>query len=91
MKKHRTIAALFSFPGFVASARLVGVFGDRYARVIKLRRRKKRRCVRSADSVVGVAMTDAVFGFAICRWRAGESIWSSNAGASTVQGVAACM
>jgi len=35
MKNRKYIRALFTFPGFVASARLVGVFGDRFAWVIK--------------------------------------------------------
>jgi len=46
------IRALFSQPGFVAQAQLAGVFGDRYARVIRLRRRKK---LRGAGSAVGGA------------------------------------
>ena len=40
MQAPRTLRALFSLPGFVASARLKGVFGDRFARVVVLRRRK---------------------------------------------------
>ena len=40
MKDAKTIRALFTMSGFVASARLVGVFGDRYARIIKLKWRK---------------------------------------------------
>ena len=32
MKNPKSIRALFTLPGFVASAKLVGVFGDRYAR-----------------------------------------------------------
>ena len=43
MQAPRTLRALFSLAGFVASARLKGVFGDRFARVVVLRRRKKRR------------------------------------------------
>ena len=48
MQALRTLRALFSLPGFVASARLKGVFGDRCARVVVLRRRKKRRGARAA-------------------------------------------
>ena len=40
MKNPKTIRALFAFPGFTASAKLQGIFGDRYARVIHLKRRK---------------------------------------------------
>ena len=42
MKDPKTIPCLFMLPGFLASSKLVGVFGDRYARLIKLRRRKNR-------------------------------------------------
>ena len=41
MKGPKSIRALFSFPGFVAASALKGVFGDRYARVMVLRRRNK--------------------------------------------------
>ena len=34
MKNPKSIRALFAFPGFNASSKLVGKFGDRYARVI---------------------------------------------------------
>jgi hypothetical protein len=40
MKNPTSIRALFSLPGFVAASRLVGFFGDRYARVLVLRRQK---------------------------------------------------
>jgi len=40
MKNPKSIRVLFAFPGFVASSKLAGVFGDRYARVIQLKRRK---------------------------------------------------
>ena len=40
MKNPRSIRALFALPGFTATSKLVGVFGDRYARVIQLKRRK---------------------------------------------------
>ena len=40
MKNPKSIRALFAFPGFNASSKLVGKFGDRYARVIQLKRRK---------------------------------------------------
>lgn len=33
-----SLRALFSLPGFIATSRLLGVFGDRYARVLVLRR-----------------------------------------------------
>ena len=45
MNNPTSIRSLFSLPGFVAASRLVGVFGNRSARVLVLRRRKKTaRC-----------------------------------------------
>ncbi len=41
MKHPRSIRAIFVLPGFLAASELKGVFGDRYARVMQLRRRKK--------------------------------------------------
>jgi len=57
MKNPRSIRALFAFPGFTAASKLVGVFGDRYARVIQLRRRKKRPSVRTVDTAAGDVTT----------------------------------
>jgi hypothetical protein len=45
MKTGRSLRELFCFPGFVATATLKGVFGDPKARIVTLRRRKKRPCV----------------------------------------------
>lgn len=44
MKTGRRLSELFSFPDFVAAAALKGVFGDPGARIVSLRRRKKRPC-----------------------------------------------
>src|SRR6266852_4719538 len=57
---------LFSLPGFVAEARLLGVFGDRYARIVVLRRRKKRPRARAA----GIdAAADTISARAVCVER----------------------
>ena len=40
MKNSQSIRSLFALPGFVVGAGLKGLFGDRYARVILLKRRK---------------------------------------------------
>ena len=44
MKNSQSIRSLFALPGFLAGAGLKGVFDDRYARVIQLKRRKKQLC-----------------------------------------------
>jgi hypothetical protein len=40
MKQPKSIRSLFALPGFVRAPALVGVFGDRHARVIVRRRQK---------------------------------------------------
>ena len=42
MKNSQSIRSLFALPGFVVGAGSKGLFGDRYARVIQLKRRKKQ-------------------------------------------------
>ncbi len=90
MKSARSLRELFSMPGFAASATLTGIFGDRYARVVSLRRRKKRPSARSAVTAAGAATTCAGAKCAICRQPGSASTWSSIAGASTARGAAAC-
>ena len=91
MKNTKSIRSLFALPGFVVASQLKGVFGDRYARVIKLRRRKKRPSVRTVDTAAGDVTTSGSCGCVISPLPAGESTWSSNAGVSIARGAAACM
>ena len=91
MKNPNSIRALFAFPGFTAASKLVGVFGDRYARVIQLKRRKKQPSVVAVVSDAEGVTTRRCCGYETCRWPDGESTWSSNAGVSVVRGAAACM
>jgi len=44
MKCPRSIRELLSEPSFIAQAQIKGLFGDSAARVIRLRRQKKRPC-----------------------------------------------
>jgi len=63
---------LYSFPGFVPAATIRGVFGDRFAVVIRLRRRRKKHAAvcavpavgpstikRCDESVISIAAADA--------------------------------
>jgi len=91
MESPKTIKDLFSFPGFVANAKLTGIFGDRYARLVTLRRRKKRQYapVVVTDAEVGMTRPSSVF--ETCLSQDTESTLPLNAGASTAQGAVACM
>ncbi len=91
MKSCKTIKDLFSFPGFLANAKLTGVFGDRYARVVTLRRRKKQPSVPSVATSAGTGTTNRSNAFVIFRWQVYECIWMLNAGESNARGVMACM
>ena len=91
MKTGRSLRELLSVPGFVASAKLKGIFGDPKARVVQLRRRKKQPFAQ----IVGSAARDVTTsGRAVCGifgWQAGWCTWSSNVGGYGVRGAAACM
>jgi hypothetical protein len=90
MKSPKTIKELFCFPGFTANARLRGAFGDKYARVVTLRRRKKQPSVRSAAIAVRGAMTNRRDVFAISPWPVTGCIWSLSSGESIARSVKAC-
>jgi len=91
MNNPKTIRSLFVFPGFTAAPKLAGVFGDRYARVIQLKRRKKQPSVRTVVIAAGRVTTRRFCGCVISRLPDGESTWSLTAGVSVVRGAAACM
>ena len=71
MKTGRSLRELLSVPGFVASARLKGIFGDPKARVVQLRRRKKRPFAQIAGSAAGGATTSGGAMCGIFGWQAG--------------------
>ncbi len=91
MKNPRSKRALFAFPGFSPASKLVGVFGDRYARVILLKRRKRQPSVRTVGAGAGGVTTKRSCEYVISRLPDGESIWSSNAGVSVARGAVVCM
>ena len=91
MKNPTSIRALFAFPGFTAASKLAGVFGDRYARVIQLKRRKKQPSVHTVGTGAGGVTTRRPCGYVISRSLDGESTWNLNAGEFVVRGAPACM
>ena len=91
MKNPKSIRALFAFPGFYASSKLVGVFGDRYARVIQLKRRKKQPAALIVATGIEAITTRKWCGCEISQWLDGVFTWSSNAGVYVARGATACM
>ncbi len=81
MKNPKSIRSLFALPGFTASSKLVGIFGDRYARVIHLNRRKKQLTVHTVVTDAADVLTRRTCECVISRLPAGGFICSSNAGA----------
>ena len=91
MKNPKSIQSLFAFPGFTASSKLAGVFGDRYARVIRLKRRKKQPSVRTVGTDAEGVTTRKSCGSVISRLPDGGFTWSLTAGVLTARGVTVCM
>ena len=91
MKKPYTIRQLFSLPGFVANSKLRGVFGDRYARVIVLRRRKKQASAHAVAIDVAAGMTNECAGLVTCQSPVGAYTLNSSDGGSFVQGAVLCL
>ena len=90
MHNPTSLRALFSLPGFVAASRLHGVFGDRYARVLVLRRRKKQRSARNVDTGAVGATTNAPAVPVTSRLAGSGSMSSLNGIGSTARGAVAC-
>ena len=53
MQKIKRLYDTYNFPGFRAERKVVGVFGDPYAVVLRLRRRGKKRFAGPADVCTG--------------------------------------
>ena len=75
---------LYSVPGFVPVATIGGVFGDRYAVVITLRRRRKKHAVACAASAIGPFTIKPRDESATSIVAAAASTWSSPSAASSV-------
>lgn len=91
MKTAMKVRDLVGVPGFVVCSKLRGVFGDRYARVIVLHRRKKQPSAHAVGGdVMGATINERV-GYGIFRLVSGASGWSLSAGESTALGAVPCM
>jgi hypothetical protein len=75
---------LYSFPGFVPAATIRGVFGDPYAVLIALRRRRKKHAAGNVVPAIAPSTINLLVGFATSIVAAGASTWSSLSDASAV-------
>ena len=75
----------------MAEAKLHGVVGDRYARVIRLKRRKKQVVALSVGIDAEVDTTSMCIAPATFRWPVGAFFSNLSDGESGVRGAAPCL
>jgi hypothetical protein len=76
MGKIKRLQDVYRFPGFVPLAQVRGVFGDPYAVVITLRRRRKKRAVVFADVPIAPSTISVLDGCATCPVGTNGFTWS---------------
>ena len=74
----------YSYPGFRPAATIRGVFGDPYAVVIALNRRRKKHAAACAAPVIAPSTIKRFAGYATSIAVAVASTWSFTFGASSV-------
>jgi hypothetical protein len=63
----KTLYDAYRFPGFTPVRELRGIFGDRWARVIRLNRRSKKQSAAPAGRNIAAGTTSDPARSAICR------------------------
>ena len=89
MGKLKRLQDIYRFPGFVPLAGVRGVFGDPWAVVITLRRRRKKRAAGCAGEDRAPSTTNGRGACATSLVATGGSISSSRFAGSIALGVAA--
>ena len=89
MGKLRRLQDVYRFPGFVPLAGVRGVFGDPWAVVITLRRRRKKRAAGCANGVAALSTTNDRDASATSPVATDGSTSNSRYDESTAPGVAA--
>jgi len=86
--RKKTLSDSYRFPGFTPQRTVVGIFGDSYARVIRLTRRGKKRFVASAARFTGPFTIIRSSGFVIFPLAMSASIWNCQYDESSAGGAA---
>ena len=89
MGKLRRLQDVYRFPGYLPMAEVRGVFGDPWAVVITLRRRRKKRAAGRADEAVAPSTIDGCGASATSPVATGGSTSTSRYDGSPAPGVAA--
>jgi hypothetical protein len=87
MEKPRRLQDAYRFPGFEPENTVRGIFGDPKARLLRLRRLRKKQHVESVDNAREAFTTASSDASATFPAAIPESTWRSKSGASTVGGV----
>jgi hypothetical protein len=74
---------LYAFPGLVPAATIRGLFGDPYAVVVALRRRRKKRVAVSAAPAIGRSTIKPCAASATSTAAADASTWKSPSAGSS--------
>jgi hypothetical protein len=88
MGKIKRLQDVYRFPGFGPLAQVRGVFGDPYAVVITLRRRRKKHSAVSADLPIAPSTISVLGGCAICPAATSGFTWRSRFAESGVASAA---
>jgi hypothetical protein len=86
--RKKTLCDSYRFPGFTPQRTIVGIFGDPYARVIRLTRRGKKQFVASAARFIGPFTITKSKGFVISPAVMPASIWNCQYDESSAGGAA---
>jgi len=86
MQKTRRLQDEYRFPGFRPQSAIKGIFGDSHARVVVLKRRKKKQFVRVAERFTEVSTTSGYERSGIFLAAGSECFWSSRCGVWTAAG-----
>jgi hypothetical protein len=89
MAKFKLLQDLYRFPGFVPLPKVRGVFGDRMAVVISLKRRRKKRSAACAARSFAAITTSGDDVYAISPAGTNESTSSFFCAGSSARGVVA--
>jgi hypothetical protein len=86
MRIPRRLADAYRFPGFRPETLVRGLFGDPKARLVALRRRRKKRPVGHAVKRIEPFTTASFAASAICRAATLACSWNSKSDASIAAG-----
>lgn len=75
MGKKKRLLDEYRFPGFRSKAEIKGIFGDAKARVIRLVRAQKKRCVVVVAQCIGAITTRKCVECETCRAERCGFIW----------------